>query len=174
MPVTLMRHAQTDWARVNALRLRGAANDLASLTATGRDQARQAARTIARPEVIIASPMTRALETASIIGTCLGVEVLVQFDLREWLPDESYSWTTSDEVLAAYDDMRRHGGVRPDIGQPKWEPLATVRARAAQTLDPFVSRHETVLAVTHEVVIYALTAAENTSFCATRPYCGAT
>lgn len=174
MPVTLMRHAETDWALVNALRLRGAANDLAPLTATGRAQARQAAEAVTRPDVIIASPMTRALQTAGIIGTSLGVEVMVQFDLREWLPDESYSWTTSAEVLAAYDDMRRHRGVRPEASQFRWEALENVRARASTALDSFTRGDESVLAITHEVVIYALTGADRTGFCATRSYAGAT
>ena len=169
MPITLMRHAETDWRRVNELRLRGAANDLAPLTPSGREQARAAAGRV-EVDVIVSSPMTRALETASIIAAELGIEVRVEFDLREWLPDETYSWTTSEEVLAAYDDMRRHDGVCPAEDLKHWEPLEAVRTRASEVLARLANSTDSVLAVTHEVVIFALTGIDNTGFCHTRPY----
>jgi hypothetical protein len=72
----------------------GAVADLAPLTAGGSQQSMHAARQLATAgaTAIVSSPMTRALQTAAIIGVHLGLKVEVDFDLREWLPDDTFSW----------------------------------------------------------------------------------
>lgn len=141
-------------------------NDFAPLTESGREQARAAADALSTRgiDLIVASPMTRALETASVVSGAINVPIRIALDLREWLPDETYSWTTPQQVVAAYEDMVRHEGVRPDGHPHKWEPLEAVRIRAAAVLSELPS-DLTVLAVCHEVVIYALTDQEATEHC---------
>jgi broad specificity phosphatase PhoE len=128
-----MRHGETDWSLVNALRLPGVANDLAPLTARGRAEAGAAAEEV-QYDLVVSSPMTRALQTAATIAG-MGSDLEVNFDLREWLPDSTYSWTSPEEVAAAYLDMRRFV-TRSTPPAAKWEPLESVRAQAASPLAP--------------------------------------
>jgi broad specificity phosphatase PhoE len=167
VPVTLMRHAEADWTVVNRLQLRGAANDLAPLTELGREQARAAGHALTA-DLVLCSPMTRALQTAAIIAGIMNVGLSVEFDLREWLPDETYSWTTPAQVDEAYQDMRRYAGLRPDDHPIRWEPLHVVRHRALAALEPWVESDRHVVAVCHEVVIFSLTGHEHTGPCQTR------
>jgi broad specificity phosphatase PhoE len=51
--------------------------------------------------MLLTSPMARALETAAIVGRRLGLDPLVEIDLREWLPDKAMAWSSPDEVRAA-------------------------------------------------------------------------
>lgn len=111
---------------------------------------------------ILSSPMTRALETAHLMAGALAVPVQVELNLREWLPDETYSWTSADEVAAAYADMLEHGGMRPVNHPCRWEPLDVVRERAMSVLQPYLADEARVVAVCHEVLIYALTGYERT------------
>ncbi len=86
MSLHLVRHGQPDWHQVEGRQWRGAANDLAPLTAVGRQQARDAAsRLIADGNVdrVLSSPMTRALETAYLIANALDAPVHVDLNLRE-------------------------------------------------------------------------------------------
>lgn len=169
--VHLMRHAETDWRQVNARRWRGLLNDFAPLTEAGRQQACAAADALSSRgiDLIVTSPMTRALETASTVSAALKVPMRVALDLREWLPDETWSWTTAQEVVEAYQDMVRHEGVRPEGHPFRWEPLQSVRTRAEAVLAELPSQL-TVLAVCHEVVIYALTGKEATEHCSIVAY----
>ena len=103
MPVILLRHGETAWDLVNAQGWPGAANDLAPLTPSGVRQAEGAADALSREagQRVLTSPMTRAMQTASIVAARLGVPLQVELDLREWCPDQTYRWTTSGEVFAA-------------------------------------------------------------------------
>ena len=71
--VIVMRHGQTDW---NAqFRMQGRTD--IPLSATGRAQAAAAAPPAAalKPTRIIASPLSRAFETAEAVGRLVGVAV---------------------------------------------------------------------------------------------------
>ena len=171
MPVILLRHGETAWDLVNAQRWPGAANDFAPLTPVGVRQARAAGEALSSQPVdqVLTSPMTRAMQTASVVAARLGVPLQVELDLREWCPDQTYRWTTSAEVFTAYDDLLAHEGLRPEGHPLQWEPLPEVRARAWAVLAPYADASALVVAVCHEVVIHALTGEQQTPLGTTRP-----
>jgi len=82
-PVTemlLVRHGQSEWNAVG--RWQGKADP--ALTELGRLQALHAASRVGSVDVIVASPLIRALETARLIGNHLGVgPVVLDADLAE-------------------------------------------------------------------------------------------
>ena len=132
---------------------------LGPLTPHGQVQAEQAADRLARqhPTLVLSSPMTRALQTAAIVASRLDLPLGVELDLREWLPDETYQWTSGEEVATAYTDMLHRGGTRDSRGAARWEPLDQVRDRALAVLHRHVNPGATVVAVCHEVLIHAIT-----------------
>jgi broad specificity phosphatase PhoE len=67
----LVRHGETDWNRLG--RIQGATD--IHLNDTGRDQARATGEKMQgrKWDVIVSSPLSRALETASIIASCIGL-----------------------------------------------------------------------------------------------------
>ncbi|QBR03346.1 histidine phosphatase family protein [Paraburkholderia pallida] len=78
--VWLIRHGETEWSRSGQHTGR---TDIA-LTEHGRDQARALARPLAAQhfDAVLASPMSRAIETCRLAG--LGDEMIVSGDLHEW------------------------------------------------------------------------------------------
>lgn len=158
---------------MNARGWPGAARDLAPLTPTGIEHAKAAAAELANcgATYLVASPMTRALQTAAIIAHRLDLLVHVDFDLREWLCDDTFSWTGLGDVLAAYDDLNRHGGEWPPGAAKTWEPLSAVRNRTVEA----IRRHSpedggSMIAVCHSVVIRSLTGEESVPLGAVRTY----
>lgn len=113
--------------------------------------------------------MTRALQTAAIVAGELGVPLDIELDLREWLPDETYQWTSPGEVQAAYADMLAHPQGRPHGAT--WEPLDSVRRRATAVLDRLAGSGRT-LVVAHEVLIHAVTGEQRTGHGCLRPWSG--
>lgn len=73
--LSLIRHGQTDWNF--ARRLQGRTD--IPLNSTGREQAREVGRELAASgehwDVLVASPLSRARETAEIIGEEVGLEL---------------------------------------------------------------------------------------------------
>jgi broad specificity phosphatase PhoE len=166
----LMRHAETDWTQVNKRRWAGLANDFAPLTDLGRQQAADAASHVARlqPSILLTSPMTRAMETAAIIGRRIGIDPTVDIDLREWLPDKSMTWSSSEDVQAAFAAMIDSAGRDELPTAAGWETLSEVRSRALGALRPFIARDGTALAVCHGVLIHAVTGHPDTGHCQIR------
>jgi len=166
-PVYLLRHGEADYGLIRDRNWPGATADLAPLTALGIRQAAQAARQLAAlgATQIVSSPMTRALQTAAIVASSLGIPVAVEFDLREWLPDDTFSWRSHADVVAAVDDLDRCGGEWPAGQRRRWEPLSLVRERAMAALARSAAQLDdgaVLVAVCHEMVIRAVTGERHT------------
>lgn len=160
--VYLLRHGEADYQPIRERGWPGAAADLAQLSRVGVEQARVAAEELAEvgATALVASPMTRALQTAAILAGRLGLPLSVQFDLREWLPDSTFSWRSVEDVRAAVADFDAHGGEWPDGRPCTWEPLSQLRERCTAALQNVIREppgHEIVIAACHQMVIWSLT-----------------
>lgn len=126
----VLRHGQTDW---NAqLRLQGSTD--IPLNATGREQAARAADILAGQGItrIVSSPLSRALETAQIVGARLGLAVETDARLIE-RHFGLFEGMTIDEVRRHREEMR-----------PFMNPLADVDGKHypdnAETLPAVIDR----------------------------------
>jgi uncharacterized phosphatase len=143
-----IRHGETDWNREGRLQGR---QDV-PLNDAGRQQAEALGRHLASGhwDVVIASPLSRALDTARIVGRHVGLEAI-----QIW-PDivERDYGAASGMTLA--DRTRRF----PDGEVPGTETLASVRSRAQGALDRVRSHHpgRRVLVVSHGGLINAVLA----------------
>ena len=139
----LLRHGQTDW-NID-LRLQGSTD--IPLNENGRDQARLAASALNREDwdVIIASPLSRAKDTAEIVALELGMNVVVvpelierSFGVAEGL--DHASWRKLYESHEVIEGL---------------ESLEDLRARTVQLLDLIANEYSglRVLAVSHGAFI---------------------
>lgn len=170
--IYLVRHGEAGSSQLDREGWWGPARDLAPLTAAGIEQARQVGRMLAGSAArhIIASPMTRALQTACLIAAETRLPLTaVEFDLREWLPDSTLSWRTFDEVRAAGADFARCGGEWPPGEIRTWEPRSSLLHRALGVLQRQVEADdEPFIAVCHGMVMEALTGERDIEFCGVR------
>ena len=126
-----MRHGQADFTSPNRWNSPGWGKDLAPLSAEGIRQIQATIDDINnwKPNLVLASPMTRALQSASIVTITLGLELIVEFDLHEWVPDRSFSWNTLEETLRAQEDFATCKGEWPLGEERPWETLTSIRNR---------------------------------------------
>ena len=147
----LVRHGQSTWNAAG--RWQGQADP--PLSPLGRLQAFHAARAVGAVDVIVASDLERARDTALIISEAIGIgPVVVEPDLRERSAGE-WSGLTREEIEAewpGYLDARK----RP----PSWEDDASVLTRLTRALGRIEQEYQgaDVLVVTHGGVVYALEA----------------
>ncbi len=123
----VLRHGQTDWNV--QMRLQGSTD--IPLNETGRAQAHVAAKILAGEGVtqIIASPLSRALETAQIVGAATGIEPVIDNRLIERNFGQ-FEGMTIDEVHQHREEMRDYMNPQADVDGKHYpwdaEPLPEV------------------------------------------------
>lgn len=142
----LVRHGETDWNRHG--RLQGSSD--VPLNDTGRAQAREAAHRLAASDwdVLVSSPLSRASETADLIGAELGLTRTASYpDLRERHYGEAEGLTDYE----AYYEWPH--GLYPGL-----EPRIEVARRGLRTLSELHTEHSdsAVIVVAHGGVIRAI------------------
>ena len=140
----LVRHGETDWNRAH--RIQGSTD--IPLNGTGRDQAMRTARLLARRswDGLYSSPLSRAHETAAIIGRELGLgEPEPLADLVERNYGEA-------EGLTDREVTRRYPGSTPGPGRESRDEVA---ARVMPALLAIAEAHEGghLIVATHGAVI---------------------
>lgn len=89
-------------------------------------------------DIIITSPFTRALNTASIINKN-NLELIIEPGLHEWMPD----------IMGQYFD-NNYNNIGP------FESIYSIRKRSLKVLKKYLNYNK-VIVVTHKVVIFSLT-----------------
>ncbi|MDX2025152.1 histidine phosphatase family protein [Microcella sp.] len=140
----LVRHGETDWNRER--RIQGSTD--IPLNDTGREQARATGTLLASRHwtALVASPLSRAAETASIIGAEVG---LGEPELEPRLAERDYG--DAEGLTGPEIDLRYPDGA--DV--PGREPREAVADRAVAALHDLAARHpgEAVIVVAHGGVI---------------------
>lgn len=160
MKIVLIRHGKPDYAPVDARGFIGHGRALAPLTEEGVHQAEAAADhpALADAQLIVASPYTRALQTAAIISRKTGIPLTVEIDLREWEPDQTYQYGSSAESDALHRDFWAYKGEYPDGETRKWETISQIIRRIDPVLHKYwAAGYEKIAVVAHGGVIRRLT-----------------
>ncbi|WP_350347591.1 histidine phosphatase family protein [Agromyces sp. G08B096] len=149
MVIALVRHGQTDWNL--ALRMQGRTD--IPLNATGREQARTAARRLADGgwDLVVSSPLVRARETAEILADGIRAEL---GGTDDDLIEEEFGEAEGMLVAAVAERW-------PDGDIPGREPVEHVAARGLAALGRLADAYEgrNVLAVAHGTLIRTTLAA---------------
>ena len=113
--IYLLRHGEADYIPVRERHWPGSMADLAPLTPLGMQQAAEAAGRLAGvgATLLVSSPFTRTMHTASFVASRLDLRLEVEFDLHEWLPDDTFGWQAHAEVLTQFADFVSCGGEWP-------------------------------------------------------------
>lgn len=158
----LIRHGEPDYSHCDERGYIGHGRDLAPLTEAGVLQAENTAKDerLTGASIILASPYTRALQTAAIISKQTGLDIKVEMDLHEWMPDTTFQYSTFSECLELNKDFDRHKGVYPEGETRKWESVETLRNRVRAVLNQYV-HYDQVIVVCHGMVIRTLKYQEN-------------
>jgi len=147
--ILLVRHGQSEWNEAGLWQ--GQADP--PLTDLGRRQAATAARAVGTVDLICASTLSRARDTAQLIADHIGVgpvlelDGIVERDAGEW------SGLTRAEI-----DHRFPGYLGDGRRPPGWEPDDALQSRVMGTLDALVGRFagSEIVCVTHGGVIMAV------------------
>lgn len=150
----LLRHGQTEHSAER--RFSGTSDP--SLTETGRDQARRAAEALTQfgqIDAIVASPRTRAQETARAAADALGFDRFETLEGFAEIDFGDFEGLTRDEAIERDRDAFDHWQASPNNPPPGGESTAAFHRRVTRARLKLQGRFEgkTVLVVTHMMPI---------------------
>lgn len=154
MKLYLVEHGEPDYSEVEKAGYMGHGLDLAKLTERGRKEAEKAAEDLRlkNAEIIIASPYTRALQTAAILSQKLDKPLIVETLLHEWMPDVTFQYRNADHMPEILEEMRRQGGEWNESCQYHWESISHLGERVFSSLKKYLS-YSTAIVAAHGLVI---------------------
>lgn len=106
-------------------------------------------------EIIVSSPFSRALHTASILSKELGIDLKVETDLHEWIPDASYKFLDNNDAINSFREFIENKGIRNDKCKYNWESIDSIKSRVNKVLEKYKNYH-TVIIVCHGVIMQCL------------------
>lgn len=132
----LVRHGETDYRERNTKIYQGFGVNLSPLSETGVAQIKETAKDsrLKNAEIILCSPYTRALQTAAILSRELGIEIVVETDLHEWVANKHYIYLEESEAEKSYKGFIDHQGNYPHGTECVWEDSTAIRERVLAVL----------------------------------------
>lgn len=160
-----VRHGEPDYSERNTKIYQGFGVNFAPLTRSGIDQIKETARDprLADADIILSSPYTRALQTASVLSKELGIDILVETELHEWLANKNYVYESDEAAKKSYHEYVENGGVYPGEKDRDWENSAIMRERVLRVLEKYKNYHKVIVAC-HGMMIQAVTGGSHPAF----------
>lgn len=151
----LIRHGEPTYKPIDERKFIGHGRDLAPLTENGISAVKETAKDIRLKncEIIVSSPYTRALQTASILSKELGIDLEVDVDLHEWIPDiVNFQYKTTEDCINLCKDFELCNGIPPANSVKVWETAESMERRMKSVLNKYL-KYERVIIVSHGMVI---------------------
>lgn len=150
-----IRHGEPTYKPVDDRKFIGHGRDLAPLTKKGVEGVKKTAKDnrLKNCEIIISSPYTRALQTAAILSKELNIDIEVEVDLHEWIPDiVNFQHKTSQDCFDLGRDFDLYNGIPPKNEVKVWETYESMQKRMKSVLEKY-SQYDRVIVVCHGMVI---------------------
>ena len=165
LKVVLMRHSEADYSFVEARNYYGHGRDFAQLTENGIQIAEQASfdDKLTDAEIIVSSPYTRALQTAAIISKNRQLNIKIELDLHEWLPDLTFKLTDKEDDRAVKSFMENKGECPVD-SELKYETIDRLFNRAKNSLLKYIE-YDKIIVVTHGMLMHRFVTTPSIPLC---------
>lgn len=154
MKILLIRHGEADYSAVDKKGYLGFGRDLAPLSQKGIEQAEKVSQisSLIKSQVIISSPYTRALQTASIISKNTRINISVELGLHERIPDLYCELRTQEEFIKSFEDYDLFEGIYPDLKKYHWESTDLQIERLKFSLQKYLNYNQIII-VSHGELI---------------------
>lgn len=166
LKVIFIRHGKPDYECCDKSGFVAQGYNLAPLSKEGIKQAEKVSleNSLKNCDLIISSPYTRALQTAAIISKNTGININVETDLHEWLPDKKYEYKTNREFYSKYKDYIKNKGIYPKGEEKSWETTKEIQNRVVNVLKKYTN-YKKIIVVCHEEVIKSILNIPKVKYC---------
>lgn len=154
----LVRHGEPDYSERNTKIYQGFGVNLSPLTRLGIEQIKESAKDprLTHADIILSSPYTRALQTAAILSKELGIDIIVETDLHEWVANKNYIYDSDKQAQLNFREYVQNKGNYPQNEEKSWETAVMMKERFLRVLEKYKS-YEKVIVTCHGTIIQAVT-----------------
>ena len=154
--IILIRHGEPRYDEVIERGYPNQGYDLGKLTDRGVSQAQQVSKDVRlkQAELIISSPYTRALQTAAIISKNTQIDLVIENDLHEWMPDITFK--NENDPGLAYPEYMKNRGYLPANSVYTYETFDQLKRRVRKAVDKYKDYNK-IIVVCHGIVMSTFT-----------------
>ena len=154
----LIRHGKPDYTYGDTHGFIGQGHDFAPLKEDKIEEVIKTAKDIRLKDaqIIVSSPYTRALQTASIISKETALDIVVEPDLREWQPDLTYQYKNVEEMQELLSDYNKNSGIYPKGETRKWEEKEHLRKRVISVINKYKEKYNIIIIVAHQMAFQSI------------------
>ena len=162
MKIIFVRHGEPDYRVLEEHAYSGFGMDLAPLSEKGRKQAQDLCQNplFQSADMLVASSVTRALETASYLASAIGFPLRVEPLLHEWQVYES----GVENFEKARTLFLENNGSLPPNSPIQYETAEEMRSRFLESMGKYRD-YQTVVVVTHRMLMRQFVPDEKIDFC---------
>ncbi|MCR5771543.1 MAG: histidine phosphatase family protein [Butyrivibrio sp.] len=149
-----IRHGETDFTEADTKIYQGWGFNMLTLSRKGISQIRDAAndQRLKDAQIIVTSPYGRTMHTAAILSKELGIDMVVETDLHEWVADADYNYLPEKEAMTSFRDFSENKGIMNADCKYNWETAASIFKRTKSVLEKY-SNYDAVIIVCHGTVM---------------------
>ena len=162
MKIIFVRHGEPDYRELEERSYTGFGIDLAPLSEKGRKQAQDLCKNplFQSADLLVASAVTRALETASYLACATGLPLRVEPLLHEW---QVYETGIENFETARCLFLENKGELLPN-SPVQYETSEEMRSRFLKSMRKYRD-YQTVVVVTHRMLMRQFVPNEKIDFC---------
>ena len=162
MKIIFVRHGEPDYRVLEERAYSGFGMDLAPLSEKGRKQAQDLCQNplLQSADLLVASAVTRALETASYLACATGLPLKVEPLLHEWQVYES-GIDRFEEARCLF--LENKGELLPN-SPVQYETAVEMKSRFLECMAKY-REHQTVVVVAHRMLMRQFVPDEKIDFC---------
>ena len=162
MKIIFVRHGEPDYRVLEERAYSGFGMDLAPLSEKGRKQAQDLCQNplFQSADLLVASAVTRALETASYLACATGLPLRVEPLLHEW---QVYESGTDNFEKARAIFLENNGELLPN-SPIQYETATEMKSRFLECMAKYRD-YQTVIVVTHNMLMRQFVPNEKIDFC---------
>lgn len=168
MKIVFIRHGEPDKSLVDKKGFIGQGRDMAPLTELGISQSEQVCKNplLKGAQIIVASPYTRTLQTAAIISRNTGLNIKVEVDIHEFIPDKTFRVKGEEEDFYLHKDFKNCKGEYPEGESRNWETITEIIKRSKPVFNKYIDLgYEKIIVVSHGGLIRRYTGAVEINYC---------
>ena len=162
MKIIFVRHGEPDYRVLEEHAYSGFGMDLAPLSEKGRKQAQDLCQNplFQSADMLVASSVTRALETASYVACATGLPLIVEPLLHEW---QVYGTGIENFETARSLFLENKGELLPN-SPIQYETAEEMKSRFLECMAKY-REHQTVVVVAHRMLMRQFVPNETIDFC---------
>ena len=162
MKIIFIRHGEPDYHELEKRSYTGFGMDLAPLSKEGRQQAQDLCKNplLQTADLLVASAVTRALETASYVSCATGLPLRVEPLLHEW---QVYETGIENFETARCLFLENKGELLPN-SPVQYETTIEMKSRFLESMGKYRD-YQTVVVVTHRMLMRQFVPNETIDFC---------